>query len=359
MTPADHSADADPVNLYPLDFLKSDGGNNLLQSAFWGEFKSRAGWTPRGYSWEFRGQEYRFLLLERKFPGGLSMAYVPYGPELPEGLDNPGITRLLSQIGSALRGDLPRGCFMVRFDLAGGTRGEVVPGALYVPLRRAPYRVQPQDTVILPLDADAEALLDGMHKKTRYNIRLAEKKGVEIRQYEGDKALEILPAWYEIYKETGLRDGISLHPESYYRQLIKQAADRPGVNPEISLYMAYHDKQALGGIIVARYGGRSVYMYGASSDLKRELMPNHLVQWQAITDARREGAAEYDFFGIPPADDPEHPMHGLWRFKTGFGGEIRHYLGAWDYPVRPAVYSLYRRAEALRGWLAARKKHRR
>ena len=369
--PAEPSLILEPVSIDELD-----GSDQLLQTGFWGRFKSPAGWSSRAFSWTTADGSPpdggRFLVLERRFPGGLGMAYVPYGPEVDSGMSAARTSSLLASLAGELKPHLSPRCFMIRFDLCGGTSGPggtaiPAPDPLTRPLRRAPYRVQPSDTVILPLTGDAgepledAALLAGMHKKTRYNIRLAARKGVEITRLSGDAALARLPEWYRLYRETGRRDGISLHPEHYYRRLFEMAAEgagtgRPG--PGLSLYMARHDRDDLAGIIVSRSGRRSVYMYGASSSVKRELMPNHLLQWTAIRDARDDGAAEYDFFGIPPADDPEHPMHGLWRFKTGFGGNLHHYRGAWDVPCSGPIYRLYAVAERLRGRMAAMRKRR-
>ena len=368
MTPAAGAPGSFSFSLESMDFREIEASDNLLQSGFWGAFKAAAGWTPRGFKWEFTatapaGASYqgRFLLLERRFPGGLKMAYIPYGPELPEEMDadSAAVSTLLESMASALKNHLPKSCFVIRFDLTGGCRGRVGsaesaihPEPLNPPLQPAPYRVQPPDTVILNLRPEEKDLLSRMHKKTRYNIRLSERKGVTVHRYRDADALEILPLWYRLYEETGRRDGISLHPESYYRRLFEKAlaegAGAEAVSPRLSLYTAEHEKDILAGIIVSRSGRRATYMYGASGALKRELMPNHLLQWTAIKDARNEGAEEYDFFGIPPADNPSHPMHGLWRFKTGFGGDILHYRGAWDYPLNPVVYSLYRWAEMLR-----------
>lgn len=349
-----------------------EGGEQLLQTGFWGRFKSSAGWVPRAFQWtsgdETENSNGRVLVLERRFPGGLKMAYVPYGPELPVS-DPRDIAVFLQSLAGELKSHLSRGCFVIRFDLCGGNYGPVgtevpSPVSLPSPLKRAPYRVQPPDTVILPLiDSESRALseeelLTGMHKKTRYNIRLAAKKGVIIQCFKGNVALDKLPDWYRIYRETGDRDGISLHPESYYHRLFELADSSGTHSPDLSLYMASHEDDDLAGIIVSRCGRRSVYMYGASSSQKRELMPNHLLQWTAINDALKADAGEYDFFGIPPADDPSHPMHGLWRFKTGFGGYLYHYRGAWDYPYSQFFYSLYAGAERLRGYLAALRKKR-
>ena len=365
------------LHTVPLDSMSGEG--NLLQSGFWGTFKSSFGWRPLGFRWRWetkgdspdsRGAaaESDVLVLERRFPGGFGMAYVPYGPQFPANTPPGVISAVLSDMSEMVKKHLSRRCFVIRYDLRGGTRGPVIrhldidnPPVLNRPLKSAPYRVQPQDTVLLALDGDEETLMAGMHKKTRYNIRLSERKGVLVRRLQGTDALKALGDWYAIYRETAQRDGIALHSESYYRRLLSLSADqrKHGVaTPRFSLYLAEHDDDVLAGIIVARCGDRSTYMYGASSSLKRELMPNHFLQWTAIKDARAEGALEYDFFGIPPADDPSHPMHGLWRFKTGFGGDILHYFGAWDYPYRPVMYGLYRRAETLRGRAAAWKKRR-
>ena len=357
------------LTLTRLKLSDLDDGDNLLQTGFWGAFKRRAGWRPAAFAWQCSGlpespppenpaapaPQGRFLLLERRLPGGPRIAYIPYGPALPPNLSSPIITEFLSALAAALSEQLSPRCFALRFDLIEPASPHAVPAP---PLRRAPRRIQPPDSIILNLTPSLEDLLAGMHKKTRYNIRLAEKKGVEIRRFAAHQTAEPLGEWYRLSIETARRDRIALHSEDYYRRLFEHAAACPDA-VSLSLYMAEHQGDSLAGIIVARSGRRAVYLYGASGALKRELMPNHLLQWRALIDARNEGAEEYDFFGIPPADNPDHPMHGLWRFKTGFGGEIVHYLGAWDYPLSPFLYALYTRAEQFLARRAARrKKHR-
>ena len=379
-------------SLTRLELSELDHGDNLLQTEFWGRFKGEAGWRPAAFAWQCPGLQAllplchaaegpppenqaapapspqgRFLLLERPLPGGPSIAYIPYGPALPAGLPTRALTQFLAALAAALRNELPPSCFMIRFDLiepSAPPPADRTPGR---PLRPAPVRIQPPDSIILNLAPPPETLLAGMHKKTRYNIRLAERKGVRIRRFSPPQAAEHLGEWYRLYTETARRDRIALHTETYYRRLFEHAAriEVPGAPPRsappvrLNLYMAEHQGAPLAGIITARSGGRCLYLYGASGSLKRELMPNHLLQWRAITDARAEGAREYDFFGIPPGENPEHPMHGLRRFKIGFGGDIVHYLGAWDYPFSPLLYTLYTRAERFRARRAARrKKHR-
>ena len=379
-------------SLTRLELSELDHGDNLLQTEFWGRFKGEAGWRPAAFAWQCPGLQAlltlcpaaegpppenqaapapspqgRFLLLERPLPGGPSIAYIPYGPALPAGLPPRAVTQFLAALAAALRNELPPSCFMIRFDLiepSAPPPADRTPGR---PLRPAPVRIQPPDSIILNLAPPPETLLAGMHKKTRYNIRLAERKGVRIRRFSPPQAAEHLGEWYRLYTETARRDRIALHTETYYRRLFEHAAriEARGTPPRsappvrLNLYMAEHHGTPLAGIITARSGGRCHYLYGASGSLKRELMPNHLLQWRAITDAQAEGAREYDFFGIPPGESPEHPMHGLRRFKIGFGGNIVHYLGAWDYPFSPLLYTLYTRAERFRARRAARrKKHR-
>jgi lipid II:glycine glycyltransferase (peptidoglycan interpeptide bridge formation enzyme) len=212
------------------------------------------------------------------------------------------------------------------------------PAHLGRPFRRPPADVQPPDTVIVPLVED-ETLLSGMHKKTRYNIRLAEKKGVTIEK----AGVEALPAWYELYRQTSERDKISIHSERYYQDLFAHA-------PHLSLWLARFEGTLLAGNIVLVHGSQAVYLYGASSNEHRNLMAPYLLQWAAMTDARNRGAVEYDLFGIPPTDDPKHPMHGLYRFKNGFGGRRVHRHGAWDFVFRPLAWTAWTGADALRVW---------
>jgi lipid II:glycine glycyltransferase (peptidoglycan interpeptide bridge formation enzyme) len=310
----------------------------------------------------------------------MTIAYVPHGPETaalsaaggsqaggknPAASDVPAGPATLATIGSELsRQTSPHPTF-IRFDLPQeGPRGET-PGAeggrpdglragdlcfeelRNQGLRRAPVDVQPPSTVLIDLDPEEEEILAGMKSKTRYNVRLAGKRGVSVREGvvrpRGD---DDLSRWYGLYRETAARDRIAIHAEAYYRALFETAALFPDV--DLSLLVAEHEGDFLAGIIVLRYGEAATYVYGASSNHKRNLMAPYGLQWEAMRRAKISGARRYDLFGIPPADDPAHPMHGLYRFKTGFGGRIVHRLGAWDYPVSRGAYALYRGAEAAR-----------
>jgi lipid II:glycine glycyltransferase (peptidoglycan interpeptide bridge formation enzyme) len=162
-----------------------------------------------------------------------------------------------------------------------------------------------------------------------------------------------LSTFYRLYEETSKRDRIALHPESYYRRLFELASTRNqggGRRPDLRIWTARHEGDAIAAIITIFWGGQAVYLYGASSNEKRNLMPAYALQWAAIRAAKAAGCGEYDFYGIPPTAAPDHPMAGLYRFKTGFGGRIIHRPGSWDFPLRPMAYSAFRKAEALRLW---------
>ncbi len=211
--------------------------------------------------------------------------------------------------------------------------------------RKAPVDVQPPRTIVLDLAADEDALLSGMKAKTRYNVRLAAKRGVTVRQAGPDE----LPEWYRVYEETAARDRIAIHSRRYYEVLFETAAEYPG-EVDLSLLLAEHEGDILGGVIVARHARHAIYLYGASSNVKRNLMASYLLQWSAVRQAKAAGAELYDFFGIPPADAPGHPMHGLFRFKVGFGGRIVSGPGSYDRALQPLRYSLYRTAERVRNY---------
>jgi lipid II:glycine glycyltransferase (peptidoglycan interpeptide bridge formation enzyme) len=204
---------------------------------------------------------------------------------------------------------------------------------------------------LLSLLPSEEEILGGMKPKWRYNVRLGEKKGVTVRYLENQEALGAgIDFFYDLYRETAERDGIAIHSRAYYERLFSLASEYSGGEKAYSarLYCAEHEGDALASIITLFYGTKAVYLYGASSNHKRNLMPAYALQWAAMGDAKKWGCVEYDFYGISPTDDPRHPMHGLYRFKTGFGGSIVHRVGSLDIPLKPLVYGAYRLAEALR-----------
>jgi lipid II:glycine glycyltransferase (peptidoglycan interpeptide bridge formation enzyme) len=203
--------------------------------------------------------------------------------------------------------------------------------------------------VLVDLAGTEEEILSRMKEKWRYNIRLASKKGVEVRRL--DEAG--LDAFLGLLRETARRDRIAVHGGDYYAGLFALGREYGEGSPELRLYAAFHEGEALGAVVTLFRGGEGVYLYGASSGRKRNLMAPYLLQWTAMREAKAAGCLYYDLFGIPPRDDPAHPMAGLYRFKTGFigggrGGRIIHRPGSWDFVRRPLGAGLFGAAEFLR-----------
>ncbi len=315
----------------PCDRSLLDASPAFLQTAWWADFKAHHGWSSLAFlvTLEQGKPAVPLSVLLRRLPLGLTLAYLPH-PALH--------TASLPELAQVLRPLLPKLTICVRFDLL-----EELPPSEALPvsvpgLRKPPADVQPPDTVLLTL-TDDEVLLGGMHKKTRYNIGLAEKKGVTVEK----AGVEALSDWYTLYRQTAERDRIAIHSEKYYRDLFAQTSS-------VTLWLARYEGQLLAGNIVLQHATTATYLYGASSNEHRNLMAPYALQWAAMCEARDQGATEYDLFGIPPTDDENHPMHGLYRFKTGFGGRIVHRLGAWDAVLRPLWWNLWTWADSARIW---------
>ena len=326
-----------PVELIPVSTGSLPAGSTLLQTELWARLKSEFGWEAHRFRVGGVGGDHRpLLLLTRRMRAGFALAYLPHPlADLP--LDT--VATLPKRLVSALSDRLPAGLTLLRIDFAHEADGS---GLTSQGLFRAPVDVQPASTVVLDLDCEPTDLLASMKPKTRYNIRLAEKRGVTVREVSGS----FLPRWYELYRETAERDRIVLHSGEYYQRLFDLAQEAPDVR--LRLLIAEHEGDLLAGVVISQVGTSATYLYGASSNAKRNLMASYAVQWEAMRRVREDGCRTYDLFGIPPTDDPAHPMAGLYRFKTGFGGRIVHRAGCWDARVQPLRSALFCAAERAR-----------
>ena len=345
---------------------------------------------------EAYNKSFELAVLNRSFLKGLfSIAYIPLMPELPfectseevinAAMADDGETvavvnqefvtpetqtiefaSLLSELSKALKPLLPKNTMVIRFDPEVTFTNledrdlfnyglKTVAWADKLKLKKNKVDIQPPDSTLVSLEGTEDEILARMHQKWRYNIRLSERKGVIIKKYNGDSA-EIsskIDKFYELTKETNARDGNASHAKSYYRDLIlssaKQLKEGKDV-PEVNLYIAEHEGDEIASIVTLFSKTESVYLYGASSNNKRNLMPNHLLQWTAMKDAKAYGSKYYDMYGMPPeGKDENHPMHGLYMFKANFGGKNIHRTGSWDVPLN-AVYYGYSWAEKLRAF---------
>ena len=197
--------------------------------------------------------------------------------------------------------------------------------------------IQPRFVFRLNLKGKTEEeIFAELHQKTRYNIRLATKKGVVIK--EGTR--EDLKEFHKIMIETGERDNFIIRSLEYFEKMYDEMAPN-----HMKLLMAYHEDKPISGIIPIMYGNKVWYLYGASSNSHRNLMPNYLLQWTMIQEAIKMGADMYDFRGVSGVVDESHPQYGLKKKKKGFNADFTEFIGEIFIPYKPLIYKMYKFSE--------------
>jgi peptidoglycan pentaglycine glycine transferase (the first glycine) len=350
-------------------------GSHLLQTWEWGQVKAQFGWKPQGIAWSetstgtiayttFAGISSlpnrplaAALILQRTLPIGgfavrLRVLYVPKGPIL-DWANAPLQITVLDDLQALAR---QSGAIFIKIDpdvrLGEGLPGQ--PGSQEDPIgfevtahlkergwRFSDEQIQFRNTVLIDLSPSEEEMLGRMKQKTRYNIHLAERKGVSVRV--GTPA-----DWgllYHMYAKTSLRDGFVIRGEEYYRTVWNTFSSNPPAPnasvPMIEPLIAEVAGEPVAAVIVYRFAGKAWYLSGMSVDAHREKMPNYLLQWEAMRRAKAAGCCIYDLWGAPEAFNEMDPLWGVFRFKEGLGGRVVRTLGAWDYPARPVIYRLY------------------
>ncbi|MGO1788252.1 MAG: lipid II:glycine glycyltransferase FemX [Sphingobacterium sp.] len=344
----------------------------IQQTAYWSEVKTRQGELTQAYNFKiktddlfshpFNDETYiigDLLIILRYLDPHHCIAYVPYGPEVEPDTENQGY--FLEQLSESLRLLLPPSCIMIRYDLSwqsiwakeddcydihGNWLG--VPnrriqelrlnfGTEFWNLRKANTDILPSNTIFMDLSRNHDHLLGNMKSKTRYNINLAKRKGVQVRSV----GLESLAIWYELYRQTAIRNNFVLHDLDYFRIVLTARAHESRSPADVQLLIAEIDGQALSAMFLVITGRRATYLYGASASENRNYMGSYALQWRAMQIAKERGCTEYDFFGVAPDADQSHPLYGLYRFKSGFGGTVYHRMGCWDYPLDKENYHYY------------------
>jgi len=312
---------------------------HILQSRAWGDLKSSFGWeVARFLTDEAIGAQVLF----RRLPLGFCVAYIPRGPVVQD--DQPIGSALLA---SEFWGDIDAECRKRRAVLLKlepdiweeEKRGDQ-PG-LPPDFRLSEDSIQPPRTLVLNLEAEEDDILARMKQKTRYNIRLASRKGVRVHT-SSDYDL-----FSQMMQVTGQRNEFGVHSKGYYRRAYELFSPRD----QCQMFVAEYDGEPLGAIMVFARGPRAFYFYGASTNQHRERMPTYLLQWEAIKWARQKGCREYDLWGVPDLSQEDleenftQRSDGLWgvyRFKRGFGGELRRVVGPYDRVYNPFLYTVYR-----------------
>jgi peptidoglycan pentaglycine glycine transferase (the first glycine) len=308
---------------------------HLLQMSAWGELKAAFGWQPESILVGDTGAQ----ILFRRLPLGFSIAYIPKGPL---GLDWkalwPEVDRLCRKRGAIVLKVEPD-CWeeeeaLLRDRLAGFQAGGIP--------------VQPRRTIVISLQGSEENWLGRMKQKTRYNIRLAERKEISVHPSQD------VDAFHAMMQVTGARDGFGVHSLDYYRRAY-QLFQPLGL---VELFQADFQGKPLAGLMAFRTGKRAWYFYGASTEEERSRMPTYLLQWEAIRWAAAHGCQEYDLWGVPDENEETLEAHfeerheGLWgvyRFKRGFGGSLKRAAQTWEKVYNRPLYSFYRWWVSRRG----------
>ncbi len=356
---------------------------HLLHTREWASLKFKFGWEAIPIVWIEKGGAIEIytresvgdveqepatakvvaaaLLLKRKIFRGVSVIYAPKGPLLRDWEDSALRGRVLQDLETIARRE--KAIFIkIDPDVVVGTG---VPGEddakesqtgeqIRTEWEAAGWRfsqdqIQYRNTYLVDLTAPEEEILGRMKSKTRYNIRLAARKGVTVRV--GDNS--DLGMLYRMYAETSQRGGFAIRGEDYYRtvwetfalsqdgSLSEDAATTPVAVPLIAEIEDEPVVEAIAGAFVFRFGKRAWYLHGMSTTKHRKKMAPHLVQWEAMRWAKEAGCTVYDMWGAPDVFEESDPMWGVYRFKRGFGGHVSRTIGAWDLVLRPGLYKLY------------------
>lgn len=340
-----------PEEIHWNDLLTALPGVHILQTSYWARIKARVGWKAEYLVWkDIRGNiKAASLVLIKNVPliGRLRetcIIYTPRGPVL-DWADSSLASRVLQDlidfgrrkkaIFLKIDPDLP-----IAFGLPGSesftkvaTGQNIVYKLLADNWRYSTDQIQFKNSIILDISLPETELLSRMKQKTRYNISLAARKGVTIRQ--GD--LSDFPILYRMYAQTALRDGFAIRDEEYYRFVWEMLYNANMAMP----ILAEVDGQPVSALILFMYAKKAYYFYGMSTGEQKDKMPNHLLQWEAIRYAKNAGCLKYDFWGAPDTFTEEDSMWGVFRFKDGFSGTIISGIGAWDFVFDQRFFKVY------------------
>jgi len=334
------------VNAIEWDaFLTQYPNAHLLQTTGWGDLKAVFGWNVvrlvSGNTGNNNQNQYKPVgvqILFRHLPLGFNLAYIPKGPIgnnwevlIPE-IDHISLSR--RTVFLLVEPDL----WSSHEEEKASTKTQEIPPP--AGFRLGSHSIQPIRTLIIDLTGDEASVLNRMKQKTRYNIKLAQKKGV-IVQPSAD-----LETFHRLLKITSQRDRFGIHNLNYYRRAYELFHPR-GM---CELLIASYQDEPLAGLMVFAQGQRAWYFYGASASDHRDRMPTYLTQWEAMRWARAHGCTEYDMWGVPDTDEEileanfnqrSGGLWGIYRFKRGFGGKLSRSIGPWDRVYIPSLYHLY------------------
>ena len=302
---------------------------HILQSGEWGALKSAFGWESVFVQQDDVGA----MILFRKLPLGLTIAYIPEGP-----LGNPD-EAFWNEVKDVCR---QKKAILLKVEpfIWQENTDDTLELNLSKNFQSVEDTIQPPSTIVVDLTGDEDQILARMKQKTRYNIRLADRKGVKVEVSDN------LSQFHDLMKITGERDAFGVHSEEYYQKAFELFSQ----SGKCALLIASFEDKPLAGVMVFTHGKNAWYLYGASSNEYRNLMPTYLIQWKAMVYAKSLGCETYDLYGVPDEkfetleeqfSNRHDGLWGVYRFKRGFGGDLKRTVGAFDWVFKPLLYRMY------------------
>ena len=326
-------------------------GASLLQTSQWAEVKSHMGWEayPKLWKKEDGTVEAAALVLKRPIKAGplasgKSFLYVPRGP-LMDWSNGSLRDRVLADLTDFAK---TQGALFIKIDpdipVSFGEPGteEFRPETTGQKLlayyqehgwRHSPQQIQFANSVWINTEPSLDELLSNMKQRTRYKVRLAEKKNVSVRRGNPSDFEPIA----NLYAETSARDGFLIREKNYYLDVWQRFYKAGMLTPLI----AEVEGKMVAAVMIFITGKTARYVYGMSGSEHREKMPNYLLQWEAIKLAKEKGCTIYDLWGAPDEFTESDRMWGVYQFKRGLGGEVVITPGAWDLPISQIGYELF------------------
>ncbi len=326
------------------DFVRSHGNCHFLQSPLWRQVKAQWRWYGI-LVWDNQYIVGAMSVLIRKLPLGMSILYAPRGP-ICDRNDHKIVKELLN--GARELAKRYNGIhFCIDPDESADNEDfrRMMKGFSFIEKNDNDFgNIQPQFVFRLDTKNKTEnEIFDNFSQKTRYNIRLAARRGVGISCYRGDQRIpdSAFNSFSQLMETTGKRDGFKVRNKEYFKRLLA------AFGKDAVLFLANHNGTAIAGAIEILYGDTAWYLYGASANEYRNMMPNYLLQWEMICLALKRGCSVYDFRGVPGDVSESNPLYGLYRFKKGFGGEYTKFTGLFTYAYKPIMSQMFLKAIEL------------
>ena len=378
------------------EFVAENNSESFLQSWEWGEFQKSLGrkiWRigivedeslsgDKSENIKYQISNIKFnllavaLIVKQDLPFGRSYFYCPRGPVIKLSNIKYQESNILDFLFREIKkiGKKERGLFLRIDPPIGCNRREQACLFSTIRIKKSPNEVQPRNTLILDITKSEEELLKEMKQKTRYNIRLAERKGIKILNYESgimnqECFRKQFDKFWELVKETSQRDKFGSHSKNYYWKMLEIRAqdtrsnNQKNINNQAAknkkylqakLYLAEYDHKIIAANIVLYFGDMAVYLHGASSNKYRNVMAPYFLQWRQIMDAKKAGCKRYDFWGVSSDTECSQRGHsvswgGITKFKKGFGGYEKNYIGAYDLIFDNIGYPIYGFMRKIKG----------